>query len=88
MNTAPHSEGLLSGVNISNVSVTGANSFIGPTPEGGPVESSSIVDGVGWKWWCEAKCMPLVRDGYSNLWCTYTRIHGRDVPWSACEEAV
>jgi polygalacturonase len=60
-------DALIRGANLTNVSVTGSNTFIGPSP-GGPA-SASIVDGVGWKWWCQKDCMPLMRDGLSRLWC-------------------
>jgi polygalacturonase len=60
-------DALLRGANLTNVSVTGSNTFIGPSPDG--PSATSIVDGVGWKWWCEKDCMPLVRAGLSRLWC-------------------
>ena len=60
-------DALIRGANLTNVSVTGSNTFVGPPP-GGHLEAS-IVDGVGWKWWCEKICMPLMRDGVSRLWC-------------------
>lgn len=43
--------------NLTNVSVTGSNDDTYPG-------NSSIVDGVGWKWWCEAQCTPL-----HQQWC-------------------
>ena len=58
---------LIRGANLTNVSVTGSNTFIGRSPRG--AAGTSIVDGVGWKWWCQAGCMPLMRDGLSKLWC-------------------
>jgi polygalacturonase len=58
---------LIRGANLTNVSVTGSNTFIGRSPRG--PAGSSIVDGVGWRWWCQAGCMPLMRDGLSRLWC-------------------
>jgi len=58
---------LLFGANLTNVSVTGANTHLGPT--GADLSRASIVDGVGWRWWCQAGCIPLMRDGLSRLWC-------------------
>ena len=57
---------LLFAANLTNVSVTGANTHLGPTADS---NRASIVDGVGWKWWCQAGCIPLMRDGLSRLWC-------------------
>ena len=57
---------LIRGANVTNVSVTGSNMHVGPATS---VESASIIDGVGWKWWCQKICMPLMRDGLSRLWC-------------------
>ena len=45
--------------NASNVSVTGANTNT-PDTSG----NASIVDGVGWTWWCQAGCTPL-----HQAWC-------------------
>ena len=41
-------DALLRGANLSNVSVTGSNTRVGPAAANGP--ASSIVDGVGWRW--------------------------------------
>eukprot|EP00041_Stephanoeca_diplocostata_P023058 m.560444 g.560444 ORF g.560444 m.560444 type:complete len:501 (-) comp22210_c0_seq21:1766-3268(-) len=43
--------------NLTNVSITGSNDAMRPG-------NASIVDGVGWKWWCEAQCMPIYQP-----WC-------------------
>lgn len=45
--------------NVSNVSVTGANTNTPDTPG-----NASIIDGVGWTWWCQAGCTPL-----HQAWC-------------------
>lgn len=45
--------------------MTGSNTALGPQDP----SVSSVIDGVGWRWWCQAGCMPLVRDGLSRLWC-------------------
>ena len=50
-------DALVRGANLTNVSVTGSNGAVLPG-------NASIIDGVGWKWWCWAKCMPL-----SQPWC-------------------
>jgi polygalacturonase len=55
---------LIFGANLTNVAVTGSNTNGIDVPG-----KASIVDGVGWKWWCWARCIPLQRDGISNLWC-------------------
>ena len=49
--------------NVSNISVTGANTQLGPAG------SVSVIDGVGWRWWCQAQCIPLMKDHLSRLWC-------------------
>ena len=41
-------DALLRATNASNVSITGSNTFIGPSSD---LTRASIVDGVGWKWW-------------------------------------
>ena len=56
---------LIRGANVTNVSVTGSNMHLGPAP----AASASIVDGVGWRWWCQASCIPLLKDQVSRLWC-------------------
>ncbi|EOD39471.1 hypothetical protein EMIHUDRAFT_199938 [Emiliania huxleyi CCMP1516] len=49
-------DALVRGANLTNVSVTGSNGAALPG-------NASIIDGVGWKWWCWAKAegrgMPL-----------------------------
>lgn len=54
---------LIFAANVTNVSITGENSGLGPA------SSLSIVDGVGWRWWCQAKCIPILNDGLDRLWC-------------------
>lgn len=44
---------LLSGFNLTNVAITGSNDRVLPG-------NSSIVDGVGWWWWCRVK-QPLMQ---------------------------
>ncbi len=56
---------LIRGANITNVSVTGSKTDVGPAP----ADRASIIDGVGWKWWCQARCIPLLNDGLTRLWC-------------------
>ena len=54
-------DALIRGVNLTNVSVTGSNGAALPG-------NASIIDGVGWRWWCWAKAegsgMPLYQP-----WC-------------------
>lgn len=45
---------LISGYNLTNVKVTGEND--------GVPGSDSIIDGVGWSWWCIARHMPIPAD--------------------------
>jgi polygalacturonase len=45
---------LIAGYNLINVSITGEN-------DGAP-DRESIIDGVGWKWWCWARSFPLPQD--------------------------
>ena len=47
---------LISGYNLTNVKVTGSNLAV---PASGIVEKDSIIDGVGWSWWCIRKGMPV-----------------------------
>jgi hypothetical protein len=47
---------LISGYNLTNVKVTGSNTAV---PASGVVEKDSIIDGVGWSWWCIGKHMPV-----------------------------
>ena len=42
---------LISGYNLTNVSVTGSNDAV--------PGSDSIIDGVGWTWWCIARHQPI-----------------------------
>jgi polygalacturonase len=42
---------LIAGYNLINVSITGEN-------DGAP-DDASIIDGVGWKWWCWARSFPI-----------------------------
>ncbi|KAL3912045.1 MAG: hypothetical protein SGARI_001351 [Bacillariaceae sp.] len=48
---------LIAGYDIQNVSVTGENS--------GAPDHASIIDGVGWKWWCWRDSFPI-RPDYCN----------------------
>eukprot|EP00729_Bicosta_minor_P011508 gene11508-2323_t len=47
---------LISGYNLTNVSVTGSNLAV---PASGDPATDSIIDGVGWSWWCIGKHMPV-----------------------------
>ena len=47
---------LVSGYNLSNVKVTGSNAAV---PASGVPGNDSIIDGVGWSWWCIAQHMPV-----------------------------
>ena len=72
---------LIRGANLTNVSVTGSNDFIGPlNSKNKSLSDASIIDGVGWRWWCEAGCMPLLRDGLSRLWCDAVNPDNRSLP--------
>jgi polygalacturonase len=42
---------LIAGYNVENVSITGEN-------DGAP-GNASVIDGVGWKWWCWARSFPI-----------------------------
>jgi hypothetical protein len=42
---------LIAGYDLINVSITGEN-------DGAP-DHASVIDGVGWKWWCWARSFPL-----------------------------
>ena len=58
---------LISGYNLENVSVTGENYGYPPGsfaqfsthPKHGAWNDTemSVIDGVGWKWWCKARCV-------------------------------
>ena len=64
---------LISGYNLTNVSVIGSNSAV--------PDNSSIIDGVGWRWWCIAKHMPLPApycSAFNNT--NQTLPHGRLLP--------
>ena len=75
---------LIRGANLTNVSVTGSNTFIGRSPRG--AAGTSIVDGVGWKWWCQAGCIPLMRDGLSRLWCDVMNPENSTLPTALLPE--
>lgn len=75
---------LIRGANLTNVSVTGSNMFVGRSPVG--PAATSIVDGVGWKWWCQANCIPLMRDGLSRMWCDALNPDNSTLPTSALPE--
>jgi polygalacturonase len=47
---------LISGYNLTNVKVTGSNAVV---PASGVPSSDSIIDGVGWSWWCIGQHMPV-----------------------------
>ena len=47
---------LISGYNLTNVKVTGSNLAV---PASGDPAVDSIIDGVGWSWWCIGKHMPV-----------------------------
>jgi polygalacturonase len=47
---------LISGYNLTNVKITGSNIA---APASGMVQSDSIIDGVGWSWWCIGQHMPV-----------------------------
>lgn len=47
---------LISGYNLTNVAITGSNRAV---PASGNSAVDSIVDGVGWSWWCIGKHMPV-----------------------------
>ena len=64
---------LISGYNLTNVSVIGSNSAV--------PDQQSIIDGVGWSWWCKAKHMPLPAPYCSAFNSTnQTLPHGRLLP--------
>ena len=75
---------LIRGANLTNVSVTGSNTFIGRSPRG--AAGTSVVDGVGWKWWCQAGCIPLMRDGLSRLWCDVMNPENSTLPTALLPE--
>lgn len=64
---------LISGYNLSNVKVTGSNDAV--------PGSDSIIDGVGWSWWCIAKhaVIPPAYCGAFNQ-TGQTLPHGRLIP--------
>jgi polygalacturonase len=47
---------LISGYNLTNVRITGSNLAV---PASGDPATDSIIDGVGWSWWCIGKHMPV-----------------------------
>jgi uncharacterized caspase-like protein len=54
---------LIGGTNLINVSITGEsepNAYRNPNSTSMTSEAS-IVDGVGWSWWCRANCMPRTK---------------------------
>jgi polygalacturonase len=59
---------LLFGHNLTNVAVTGSNSAGFPG-------NTSIVDGVGWTWWCKARCMPIMQP-----WCAQFNPNNETLP--------
>jgi polygalacturonase len=64
---------LISGYNLTNVSVIGSNAEV--------PDHDSIIDGVGWSWWCIAKHMPLPApycSAFNNT--NQTLPHGRLLP--------
>ena len=72
---------IIRGANLTNVSVTGSNDFIGPLDSNKKdIAEASIVDGVGWRWWCEARCIPLLKHGLSRLWCDAMNPDNRSLP--------
>ena len=56
-------DALLRATNASNVSITGSNTFTGPSSD---LARASIVDGVGWKWWCQNGVGPLMKKYRKN----------------------
>eukprot|EP00947_MAST-08B_sp_MAST-8B-sp1_P002835 g2835.t1 len=71
-------DSLIFGHNLTNVQVTGSNprpplvglTLPSPTTRSATPAShddasqASIIDGVGWTWWCQARCMPILQP-----WC-------------------
>jgi hypothetical protein len=54
---------LIGGINLINVSTTGESepsAYRIPNTTEMSLEAS-IVDGVGWSWWCRANCMPRIK---------------------------
>ena len=48
---------LISTYNVTNITITGENTNIGPVKDDNDI---SIVDGVGWKWWCWTRYVKII----------------------------